>query len=615
MARRRSRKQMDLTEFGLIQSQAEFLVASFRGKYGFPVAPPIPVEMIAKDLFGLRREFRRLGDEGNETLGALCVGEKVILVDDRCTHRQRYLFTLGHEIGHWVLHGGNKAVRLMVEGPEQLPVTNLLGSASERTAKARARLRDIEANRFAAALLMPRDFLREEAKKHAVLDQAAVAQLARAFDVSTSAMLFRVKDLSQHLQWTGPRIRWDALHRFEVILDVAKRTGGTISLEPTSKSRSDEQGKSYIGMQGQSRRHVQRRRGPEALRAFHYLGRFSDVKASGPLSSQGDAGADGEDIADSVREFGEDLGDTLDDYFQRVGGDRRLEGEAEQDRRAPLIIEFAGTPNSGKDTLIEIIKDYLEDGHGYRVRVCDEAIKFCHIQKQLSVDRLFKTVAQTVAQLYEARLENPGDYDFVIFNRGLFDRLAFLRALRVMGELSPQQERVHADYLLSYASFVDVAFLFLISEEESIRRENENGRGSAEALYAERDAKARTNLRTQRILHTRMLARLNESYLDRFRSCREVFNDRIYLFNSIDGGDASIIDKARALVDTTLRRNSCRQLVIPELFDPYYAWRAAPKNRQGAARRSPNDRPGPKARQLLLFRDGTAHGSVAQEST
>lgn len=85
--------------------------------------------------------------------------------------------------------------------------------------------------------------------------------------------------------------------------------------------------------------------------------------------------------------------------------------------RRPLIIEFAGTPNAGKDTLIQIVGDYLEDVHEYRVRVIDEAVKSSHVDNL--VDCLYHTVALTVVRLFESRFENPGGYDLVFLLHGL----------------------------------------------------------------------------------------------------------------------------------------------------------------------------------------------------
>lgn len=85
--------------------------------------------------------------------------------------RQR--FTIAHEIGHHV-HGDLDAPR---DTSEQF-------SAKARDPK------EVAANRFAAALLMPAALV-----KHMVLEQRVtdLSRLAKAFGVSTAAMEFRLK--------------------------------------------------------------------------------------------------------------------------------------------------------------------------------------------------------------------------------------------------------------------------------------------------------------------------------------------------------------------------------------------------------------------------------------
>jgi Zn-dependent peptidase ImmA (M78 family) len=59
---------------------------------------------------------------------------------------------------------------------------------------------EIEANQFAAELLMPKDFvvteIQKALKKHETHDgDTIIGELAKAFDVSTQAMEYRLKNL------------------------------------------------------------------------------------------------------------------------------------------------------------------------------------------------------------------------------------------------------------------------------------------------------------------------------------------------------------------------------------------------------------------------------------
>ncbi len=96
-------------------------------------------------------------------------------------HRQR--FTLGHELGHWLL-GHQDAV-------DNELYRNELASRGESTV-------EIEANAFAAALLMPEDWLREDLAAGVLdpMDEEQIDSLARRYNVSPQAMTFRLINLN-----------------------------------------------------------------------------------------------------------------------------------------------------------------------------------------------------------------------------------------------------------------------------------------------------------------------------------------------------------------------------------------------------------------------------------
>lgn len=87
--------------------------------------------------------------------------------------RQR--FTLAHEIGHHV-HGDIDAPR----------------DTSEQFNSRSRDPREVAANRFAAALLMPAALVKHLVREKRIAD---LARLAKSFGVSTAAMEFRLKDI------------------------------------------------------------------------------------------------------------------------------------------------------------------------------------------------------------------------------------------------------------------------------------------------------------------------------------------------------------------------------------------------------------------------------------
>lgn len=152
---------------------------------------PIRVDAVAKALH-VEIRYELFGED----LSGVLVKEgdrKVIGVSSsHAITRQR--FTIAHELGHLVLeHNGevfvdktlrNQAMVIRRDGKSSLGVD----------------AEEIEANRFAAELLMPADLIAEQvaktlAKKSKLTPDELVQGLAQAFEVSPQAMGYRLTNL------------------------------------------------------------------------------------------------------------------------------------------------------------------------------------------------------------------------------------------------------------------------------------------------------------------------------------------------------------------------------------------------------------------------------------
>ena len=94
-------------------------------------------------------------------------------------------FTVAHELGHYLLH---PEVEEFADGEANLYRQVVLGDPDGVTRSAHSR--EVQANMFAAALLMPEEKVR--AVWRAV---KSVEKLARIFDVSPTAMWYRIDQL------------------------------------------------------------------------------------------------------------------------------------------------------------------------------------------------------------------------------------------------------------------------------------------------------------------------------------------------------------------------------------------------------------------------------------
>jgi Zn-dependent peptidase ImmA (M78 family) len=151
------------------------------GKYGI-TRPPVPVEMIAESL-GAR--VRYSPHEG-ELAGMLMRGNGQIVIGVNSLHHiNRQRFTIAHEIGHLLLHKGDVHIDRSFRVHRRDAVSSMAIDPDE-----------IEANRFAAELLMPFDMIASDlAELIDVEDEGEIRRLADKYQVSVQAMTHRVTNL------------------------------------------------------------------------------------------------------------------------------------------------------------------------------------------------------------------------------------------------------------------------------------------------------------------------------------------------------------------------------------------------------------------------------------
>ncbi len=145
---------------------------------------PVPVEEIAESLgVAVRRE-----PTDDDLSGFLYRDRKrkSVVIGVNASHSEnRQNFTIGHEIGHFLLHEGDD---VHVDRGFQIKLR------SEASSKG-VDVEEKESNLFAAELLMPSRFLQRDLEKIEGLDlnnESVVAGLADKYGVSTQAMTFRL---------------------------------------------------------------------------------------------------------------------------------------------------------------------------------------------------------------------------------------------------------------------------------------------------------------------------------------------------------------------------------------------------------------------------------------
>ena len=148
---------------------------------------PINVEALARSngILVVRRRF-----EDGDVSGILFRDRDHHIIGVNSAHaaaRQR--FTIAHELGHWALHPGRE---IILDVPVRV-------NLRDKTSSMASDLEEIEANAFAAAILMPEQMIRDQLNRLPPSQRrepdATATVLAKIFKVSTSALSFRLINL------------------------------------------------------------------------------------------------------------------------------------------------------------------------------------------------------------------------------------------------------------------------------------------------------------------------------------------------------------------------------------------------------------------------------------
>ncbi len=169
----------------MIRSRIESSASSFLAKHGIATAP-VPVEEIARSE-GI--QVIRSTAAASEAGFLLRDGRHAIIGLNSRNTRRRQRFTLAHELGHWLLHEGRP---LIVDHTVRINKRDSVSSAATDN-------EEIQANAFAAAFLMPADWVRaaveRELRAYVPSRDELTAKLAEEFDVSQEAMSIRLINL------------------------------------------------------------------------------------------------------------------------------------------------------------------------------------------------------------------------------------------------------------------------------------------------------------------------------------------------------------------------------------------------------------------------------------
>lgn len=148
---------------------------------------PTPLEKIAKAL----KAVLRYAPFNEELSGMVYIKDGIPIIGVNSLHHpNRQRFTIAHELGHLELH--RAMITTAVHVDNEFPA--LMRDANSATGTEQI---EIQANQFAAALLMPRNLIDQAlAGKQFDIDNAGpIEELAKKFRVSKQALEYRIRNL------------------------------------------------------------------------------------------------------------------------------------------------------------------------------------------------------------------------------------------------------------------------------------------------------------------------------------------------------------------------------------------------------------------------------------
>ena len=156
--------------------------------------PPVPVRNLARGCGA--RIVQVSGEDGGIDGFLYREGSTVVIGVNRDHAAVRRRFTIAHELGHLLLHERQDQVHV----DRGFRVRLRSGVSSEGTDRD-----EMEANRFAAELLMPIDFLRTDLKRMEfdLADGEDLRGLAKRYGVSTQAFAIRLNGLGYSIAAIG----------------------------------------------------------------------------------------------------------------------------------------------------------------------------------------------------------------------------------------------------------------------------------------------------------------------------------------------------------------------------------------------------------------------------
>jgi Zn-dependent peptidase ImmA (M78 family) len=146
---------------------------------------PVPLEKIIR-----KHNILLVNLPANDDIFGAIVRQqgRIIIAVNPNQHPNRQRFTIAHELGHFFNHDYENDGKDHVDGDFRLHWRDSKSSQG-------VNWNEIEANQFAASLLMPENLLKADVEQSLPLNKDAISHLASLYKVSRLAMQYRLVNL------------------------------------------------------------------------------------------------------------------------------------------------------------------------------------------------------------------------------------------------------------------------------------------------------------------------------------------------------------------------------------------------------------------------------------
>lgn len=212
-------------------------------------------------------------------------------------------------------------------------------------------------------------------------------------------------------------------------------------------------------------------------------------------------------------------------------------------KRRPVVIEFSGTPKSGKTTSINSLMQFLKR-NDFKVKVLQESASICPVKDKHGPMFNLWTACDSIKSLVGELESDRTQYDVIIMDRGIFDAMCWFQWLLENDKMERSMKHIMDEFLSmkELVSCIDVVFVYKARPEVSIERE-----------YASLLTDMPGSIMNKEVL---------EEYLTAVEHTEKQVKEKKWFreMQSIDTSDKNQNDVGKEVTETTLR-------ILKELFE------------------------------------------------